>query len=105
MGEWGRDMNDGVDPWNVELSDQIRNRCTSVSRTSHGGLQVRRDQVIDDHSGKSVAEGLEVLANASNVVASYRTDNAGGSQHQNKGVLHYRTGRTPEQCILLAEAR
>ena len=54
--------------------------CIGASRTSYSGLQVRRDQVVNDDSRKSVAEGLVALANARGLITPYRTDNTGGSK-------------------------
>ena len=59
----------------------MRNCCIGASRTSHSGLQVRCDQVVNDDGGKSVAEGLVALANARGVVAPHRTDNTNGSKY------------------------
>ena len=51
------------------------NCCISASRTAHSSLEVRRDQVVNDDSSKSVAKGLIALANARDVVTPHRTDN------------------------------
>ena len=53
--------------------------CIGAALTAHSSLQVRRDQVVNDDSGKSVAEGLIALANTRDVVAPHRTDNTSGS--------------------------
>jgi hypothetical protein len=53
----------------------------SPSRTSDSSLQVRRDQVVNDDSGKSVAEGFVVLANTSDVVAPHCTDSTTGGKN------------------------
>ena len=73
-------MDDSIDPYDM-FSHQLRNCCTGASLTFHSGLQVGRDQVVDDHSGKSVAKGLVALTNTSDVVAPHRTDSTGGDEH------------------------
>ena len=62
---------------------------TSASRTFHSGLQVRGDQVVNGHGGKSIAKGLVAFANASNVMAPHRTDNKVRSEYKNKGFHIY----------------
>ena len=58
-----------------------------VSRTFYSGLQVRCDQVVNGHGGKSIAEGLVAFANTSNVMAPHRTDNNARCEHKKKGFL------------------
>ena len=86
------------------FSHQIRDCCTGASRTFHSGLHVGRDQIVDNHSGESVADGLVALANASDVVAPNRTDNTGGGKHRVKGGSTEYV-RTHEQYNLRAEVR
>jgi hypothetical protein len=76
--------------------------CTGASRTFYSGLQVGRDQVVNGHGGKSIAEGLVAFANVSNVMAPHCTDNNVKGKHKKKGFLYT---RTPEQYNLLAEVR
>ena len=54
--------------------------CISASRTSHSGLQVRCDQVINDDGSKSVAKGLVALANAGGVVTPDCADDTSESK-------------------------
>ena len=58
----------------------MQNCCISASRTSHSGLQVRCDQVVNDDGGKSVAKGLVALANAGDVVTPDCTDDTSESK-------------------------
>ena len=44
-------------------------------------LQRPTDQVVNGHGSKSVAEGVVALVNASNIVASRRTENADVDEH------------------------
>ena len=65
-------------PRMCSVSDTRKGDCrTGALHTLHGGLQVRRNQVVNGYSGKPVAEGLVALVNTSDVVASHRTDNTG----------------------------
>ena len=63
------------------------------------------DQVVNGHGSKSVAEGVVALVNASNIVASRRTENAdvdelGGADLRYGNDKYSRTPeRTPEQLI------
>src|ERR1700761_5602748 len=62
---------------------------TGASRTLYSSLQVRGDQVVNSHCGKSIAKGLVAFANASNVMAPHRTDNDSRGEHKKKGFLRY----------------
>jgi hypothetical protein len=87
MGERGSDVNDGIDPWDV-FQRHGTIGCTSALRTFYSGLQVGRDQVVNGHGGKPIAERLVAFANASNVMAPHRTDNNARGEHK-KGSLRY----------------
>ena len=60
-------------------SDIMYRNWINASRTGHSSLQVRRDQVVNDDGGKSVAKGRIALANARGLVAPHRTGNTRGS--------------------------
>ena len=45
-----------------------------MSHTFHSGHKVGPDQIFNDHRGKSIAEGLVALVDASDIVASDRTE-------------------------------
>ena len=64
----------------------MQNCCIGASRTSHSGLQVRCDQVVNDDGGKFVAEGLVALSNVRGVVAPHRTDNTNASKYYARGL-------------------